>query len=332
MLQRQDVLNFNPLQSACSPSPLSPPRCSLWRSLALASGMVLAMGWAGVGPSYGQASHGQDRVGGAVSAAQDQRLNPPKLLAQGAMAEPPAESMARSEVAAPAAIVTALAQWDSAASQQDLNALLKGYSDRYRNSDGLDRRTLSSSLKRFWQQYPQLTYKTEVLSWSKGARGGTAEVLTSIEGQRMEGQRRLVLASVLRRRQVYEDGLLVSEEILSERSEVTTGDRPPSLQVNLPERVAPGQSFHLDVIVLEPVEKDLLLGGLVDEPVSVQGYGNPSQAELKPLIDGQTGTGPGGMFKIGEVPARGSDRWISAVVMRKDGITMVTQRLKVAKR
>jgi hypothetical protein len=146
----------------------------------------------------------------------------------------------------------------------------------------------------------------------------------------MEGKRRLALVSVLRSRQVYENGLLVNEEILSENSKVTTGDRPPSLQVNLPERVAPGQQFNLDVIVLEPVGKDLLLGGLMDEPVSIQGYGSPSQAELKPLIDGQTGTGPGGMFKIGAAPTKGSDRWISAVVMHKDGITMVTQRLKVA--
>ncbi len=240
--------------------------------------------------------------------------------------------VARSQAEAPEAVQQALEQWESAANGKNLRALFQGYSSNYRNSDGLNRRALATSIRGFWKQYPALSYKTEIVDWKKTRRGGIAEVVTRIEGSRNEDSRRLDLASTLRTRQTYEKGQLVREEILSERSEVTSGDRPPTLQVNLPERVKPGQKYNFDVIVLEPLETDLLLGGLLDEPVSPKGYGNPSEAELAPLVDSQTGTGPGGIFKIGEAPRQESDRWISAVVMRKDGLTMVTQRLKVAKR
>ena len=241
-------------------------------------------------------------------------------------------TIARSELQAPEAIQQAIAQWEAAANAKDLRALLQNYSANYRNSDGLNRRTLATSIQGFWKQYSDVTYEAEIADWEPTRRGGIAEVVTRIQGRRSEELRRLTLATTFRSRQTYENGQLVREEILSERSEITSGDRPPTLRINLPSQVTPGQKYNLDVIVVEPVETDLLLGGLLDEPVTPKGYGTPSQAELAPLIDAQLGTGPGGMFKIGEAPRRNGDRWISAVVMRKDGLTMVTQRLKVKKR
>lgn len=232
----------------------------------------------------------------------------------------------------PAALSQVLAAADQAASQRNLELMLQSYSNNFRNSDGLNRRALGQSLTTFWQQYPQLSYQTEILRWEKTATGWMAETEARIQGSREVDNRRLALNSTLRSRQYIENNQIARQDILSEQSTVTTGDRPPTLQVNLPEQVSPGQSFAFDVIVLEPIEKDLLLGGIVDEPVSAQGYGSVSEASLEPLIDAKTGTGPGGLFKIGQAPAKGSDRWISAVVMRKDGITMVTQRLRVGDR
>ncbi len=299
MLQRQAIPSPQPLRSACrlsgTPAFLS----------------VCALSWAVVLGTPGQ------------SQAQD-------VFLENNWDAP--SQIVRNRAEAPEAVRQALVQWESAANAKDLRALFQGYGANYRNSDGLNRRALATSFRGFWKQYSNLSYKTEIVGWEKTRRGGVAEVVTRIEGSRNEDSRRLDLASTLRSRQTYENGQLVREEILSERSEVTSGDRPPTLQVNLPERVKPGQKYNFDVIVLEPLETDLLLGGLLDEPVSPKGYGNPSEADLAPLVDAQTGTGPGGIFKIGEAPRQESDRWISAVVMRKDGITMVTQRLKVAKR
>lgn len=240
--------------------------------------------------------------------------------------------VARSGSEAPEAIQQAIGRWEQAANAKDLQALLRNYSGNYRNSDGLNRRALATSIRGFWKQYSNVDYETDIVGWEQTRRGGVAEVVTRIQGSRSESLRRLTLVTTFRSRQTYENGQLVREDIVSERSEITSGERPPTLQVNLPEQVAPGQKYNFDVIVMEPVDKDLLLGGLLDEPVSSKGYGTPSKAELLPLVDSQTGTGPGGMFKIGEAPRNGHDRWISAVVLRKDGLTMVTQRLKVAKR
>ncbi|NJM56224.1 MAG: hypothetical protein HC857_00480 [Synechococcales cyanobacterium RU_4_20] len=108
-----------------------------------------------------------------------------------------------------------------------------------------------------------------------------------------------------------------------------TGARPPKLAVNLPQTVKTGETFSLDVIVLEPIENDLLLGGVKDEAISTASYPLPSKVAVEPLIDAKSGTGPGGIFKLGKAPDRPESRWISAVVVRKDGITMVTRRLQV---
>lgn len=300
MLQRQATPSLQQLLSACR---LSVTPTLLLGACALSLTVVL----------------------GTASRSQAQDLSPGKPW------EAPSQ-ITRSKAEAPEVIRQAVGQWEAAANAKDLQGLFQNYSSNYRNSDGLNRRALSTSIKGFWKQYSNVAYETEVVGWEKTRRGGIAEVVTRIQGSRSESLRQLTLVSTLRSRQTYENGQLVREEILSERSEVTTGERPPTVQMNLPEQVSPGQKYNLDVIVVEPVEADLLLGGLLDEPVSSKGYGTPSRAELTPLVDSQTGTGPGGMFKIGEAPRDGSDRWISAVVMRKDGITMVTQRLKVAKR
>ena len=37
----------------------------------------------------------------------------------------------------------------------------------------------------------------------------------------------------------------------------------------------------------------------------------------------------GGIFKIGEAPENSDDQWLSAVLMRKGGITISTYRLRV---
>ncbi|MEL6322279.1 MAG: nuclear transport factor 2 family protein, partial [Cyanobacteria bacterium J06626_14] len=52
------------------------------------------------------------------------------------------------------------------------------------------------------------------------------------------------------------------------------------------------------------------------------GYLNPAVITLDLLS-------AGGLFKVGVAPAEVGDRWISAVVVRDDGITALTRRLQV---
>jgi hypothetical protein len=97
------------------------------------------------------------------------------------------------------------------------------------------------------------------------------------------------------------------------------------VKLNLPEQVTTGQSFSFDAIVQEPQGNDLLLGPAVEEPVKFNGLIKPTTLDLELLS-------AGGIFKMGRAPATATNRWISAVLVRQDGMTMITQRLRVVDR
>jgi hypothetical protein len=97
------------------------------------------------------------------------------------------------------------------------------------------------------------------------------------------------------------------------------------VQVNLPERVGVGQEFNFDVIVKEPLGDNLLLGTALEEAIKPELYTKEPKFKLDLLP-------AGGIFKLGKAPNAKEDHWISAVLIRGDGMTMVTQRLKVVDR
>jgi hypothetical protein len=92
----------------------------------------------------------------------------------------------------------------------------------------------------------------------------------------------------------------------------------------LPEQVLIGQRFSLDAIVQEPLGNDVLLGAVLEEPINIQSYLESESIDLELLS-------AGGLFKLGTAPVIPEPRWISAVLIRGDGITMITQRLRVVK-
>jgi hypothetical protein len=65
-----------------------------------------------------------------------------------------------------------------------------------------------------------------------------------------------------------------------------------------------------------------VLGAVLDEPVRQNRFFDLTELEVEPLA-------AGGLFKVGRAPAVRDDRWISAVIIRKGGITWVTQRLRI---
>jgi hypothetical protein len=74
--------------------------------------------------------------------------------------------------------------------------------------------------------------------------------------------------------------------------------------------------------VAEPLGDRVLLGTALEEPVSPDGYLTPATLDLTLLP-------AGGLFKVGQAPATPESRWVSAIIIREDGITEVTQRLQV---
>lgn len=223
---------------------------------------------------------------------------------------------------APAPLQQALTQIDAAANSKNLQGVLQFFSPNFTHSDGLNRQTLEKALTELWKQYPNLTYRTELKSWQPIADGFEAETVTTITGTQTQDGQPVRLNATLRAKQRFENQKIVQQEILSERNQITSGEAPPTVKVVLPEQVKVGQEFSFDAIVQEPLGSDLLLGKVVEEPVSAAGYLKPATADLELLT-------AGGLFKVGKAPNQPSSQWISAILVRNGGMTMVTQRLRI---
>ena len=86
-----------------------------------------------------------------------------------------------------------------------------------------------------------------------------------------------------------------------------------------------GEKYNFDVIVNEPLGDNVLLGAVKEERTASGLYLNPTALELEPLP-------AGGIYKVATAPLLPESNWLSAIVVRGDGITMVTQRVKVENR
>ncbi|MBW4417702.1 MAG: nuclear transport factor 2 family protein [Myxacorys californica WJT36-NPBG1] len=234
----------------------------------------------------------------------------------------PSRATAATPQTAPAPLKQVLAQIDAAATNKNLQGVLQFYSPAFTHSDGLTRQTLEQSLTALWKQYPQLTYRTELKSWQPIASGVQAETVTYITGSQMVNGQQMKLNAALEARHKIENNQIVRQDVLAENNQITSGENPPSVKINLPNQVKPGQEFSFDAIVQEPLENDLLLGSVLEEPVTAKSYVKPSTVDLELLSSG-------GVFKVGRAPNTPSSQWISAVLVRHGGMTMVTQRLRV---
>lgn len=215
-----------------------------------------------------------------------------------------------------------LAQIDAAANKHDVKSVMQFYAPNFTHSDGLTRQSMEKALTQLWQRYPQLKYQTQLQSWKPEGNAIVAETVTNITGAQLVDSRNMVFNATIKSQQRFEGGKIVRQEILSERSQLSAGAKPPTVNVKLPQQVKVGQQYNFDAIVQEPLGDDYLLGAAIEEPVRPENYLNPTSVELELLP-------AGGLFKVGRVPAQSDDRWVSAVLIRGDGMTMVTQRLNV---
>lgn len=223
---------------------------------------------------------------------------------------------------APPQLTNLLSQIDAAANQRNIDTVMQFYSPNFTHSDGLTRQNIAQALTELWQRYPQLKYQTQLQSWRPQGNAIIAQTVTNITGAQPQKNRALLLSATITSRQRYENGRIVSQEILSERSQIKAGTQPPTVEVKLPQQVKPGQQYNFDAIVQEPLGDDYLLGAVVEEPIKPLSYLQPSKIDLELLP-------AGGLFKLGQAPAQPNDLWISAVLIRGDGMTLVTQRLNV---
>lgn len=222
---------------------------------------------------------------------------------------------------APTELRNLLTQVDTAATRRDIKGVLQFYSPSFTNSDGINRQNMEKALSSLWKRYPNLQYRTQVQSWKREGNALVVESVTTITGA-TASTNNMALNSTIKSRQRLEGGKIVRQEILSERTVLTSGAKPPTVDIKLPERVNAGQQYNFDAVVQEPLGDDYLLGAAIDEPIQPDKYLNPTPVDLELLTSG-------GLFKVGRAPNQAENRWISAVLVRGEGMTMITQRLQV---
>jgi hypothetical protein len=225
---------------------------------------------------------------------------------------------------APASLKNMLTQIDAAANKRNIKGVIQFYSPNFTHEDGLTRQTMEKALTSLWQRHPNLKYNTQLQSWKSQGNAIIAETVTNITGLPSPQSNNMALNATIKSRQRIVGGKIVNQEILTERTQLTSGTTPPQVDIKLPQQVKVGQQYNFDAIVQQPLDDDYLLGAAVDEPVKADKYLNPTSVDLDLLSSG-------GLFKVGRAPSTPGDQWISAVILRGDGITMITQRLEVKK-
>ncbi|MEB3340849.1 nuclear transport factor 2 family protein [Okeania sp.] len=232
-------------------------------------------------------------------------------------------TLAKTPEQAPKKLTELLQEIDRAASGQNLENVINFYSNDFTNSDGLNRESLAKALANFWRLYKSVKYQTKVQSWENDGNTIVAETITYITGVQKIKNRDFTLKSTITSKQRYENGKIVEQEILAEENQITTGEKPPNVNINLPAEVKPGEKYNFDAVVQEPLGEEIILGAALVEPINENSYNfEPTDFTLELLSSG-------GLFKIGEAPENSEDKWLSAVLMRKGGISISTYRLRV---
>jgi ketosteroid isomerase-like protein len=229
---------------------------------------------------------------------------------------------------APQGLVKAIANLDNAASKQDLQGVMNFYADNFKQGDGLSRQKLKESLEALWQRYKDISYQTEIVKVEPKGDTYIVETKTKIKGTQGEGESKFKLVASLTSVQTYqnkgENWQIIRQDILTERSSLVSGEKPPTVELRLPEIIGIGRQYSLDAIVTEPLESSLLLGAVVEEKVNPTNYIKDVTIDLEALKSG-------GIFKIGQAPYTEGDRWISVVLVRENGISINSQRVRVSK-
>ena len=229
---------------------------------------------------------------------------------------------AQDGLGAPKGVVKAIENAEVAANRRDLDGALEIYSKDFSRADGLDVSGLARGLEELWARYPRLVYDIELVAWNETDGGFEYETVTRIEGSGDRAGQTLRLEALLRSRQRLEKGRIVSQEILMEQTQLFLGQQPPLVQVNLPEVVSVKQPYSFDVIALDPLEEEVLLGAASEEPANGLNYLGERALDLEVLS-------AGGLYQVGTAPDGPSDRWLSAVVARPGGVTFIGRRLRV---
>ncbi|WP_353673680.1 hypothetical protein [Synechocystis sp. LKSZ1] len=213
-------------------------------------------------------------------------------------------------------------KFDTVANRHDLALLKSLYSDNFSTVDGLNFAAFEQALQSLWKQYPNIQYQTQIQSWRQEDQQWIAQTQTNIEASTEWQGQPAKFRSVIESEQTFAGEKLVRQKILSEKISLTAGAKPPEVEIRLPQQVKPGQEYDFDVILQEPTGDNLLAGVAFAQGITPTNYTRPAPINLELLQ-------AGGLFKRGKAPSQAAPQWLSAVLVSPEGMTWVTQRLRV---
>lgn len=244
-------------------------------------------------------------------------------LALGSTLGLPSAAMAASISNAPLEVQQTLENIEAAANDRDLDRVMGYYSPAFDSDTGFDYAGLRQVLSTLWQTYRTLTYDIELLSWeAMGAGIYTIETRTRVKGVELRSDRELTLSAEVTSRQRLQNGQVAYQQVLAETSRLSSGANPPQIEIQLPTTLTPGQFFSFDAVVREPLQGRSLMGAAVDEQVRAIDFFVPQSVVLDVLT-------AGGLYKLGTAPPIAGQRWISAVIIREDGLVVDTRRVQI---
>jgi hypothetical protein len=222
---------------------------------------------------------------------------------------------------APDSVTTLIRRVDQAANSRQLPALVENFAPSY-TVDGMSRTEWQRQISNFWQRYPNLRYRTTLQTWKQEGNALSIETLTEISGSQVQVGKPTSIAAKIQSRQRIVGGKIAQQQILTEQVRSTSGSKPPTVDMVLPDKLRPSEEYNVDVIVQEPLNDDVMMGAINEQAVNSNGYGKPTSYKLELLSTG-------GLFKTARAPNKVGDYWISAVFVRPDGMTTITRRVHV---
>jgi len=227
----------------------------------------------------------------------------------------------------PAELETTITQMTALSNQGDLDGYMRFFDPGFRHEDGLTRAQMRQALEKLWANHEQLTYTTTIQSWEHSGSRATVTLSTRVTGQERSprGVWRLNGETVVENRYLLNaEGMwhLLGQRTLRESITLRSGQRPPTVTVNLPTEVPAGENFTIEAIVAEPLQDRLLAGSLVSQQVMPSLYGRTTSFRLAPLQ-------AGGIFRTATAPETPGSQWISVMFVNSNGVTIASQRLQI---
>jgi hypothetical protein len=219
-------------------------------------------------------------------------------------------------------------QMDKQASEKNMQGVLEFYGKDFKSDDGLNRETTATALESLWKSLEKPQYKTEVLSVTEERERAVVKARTSLAGNLKQGDANFTLTaetdtlSRFERTGPSSAWQLMKQEVLAERSMLTSGKEPPKVSLNLPGKVAVGSTYAVEAVLDKSLRDSPALGGINQTPLTASAIPNVGSVNLNLLSSG-------GIFASNKAPKTPQDQAISLGFVNTTGTTFITQRIKV---